>query len=25
MRFNLIPAIYEVLKTFSDYEGAVDA
>ena len=22
---DIIPAIYEVLKTFSDYEGAVDA
>ena len=22
---DLIPAIYEVLKTFTDYEGAVDA
>jgi hypothetical protein len=22
---DIIPAIYEILKTFSDYEGAVDA
>ena len=25
LKGDLIPAIYEVLKTFSDYEGAVDA
>jgi hypothetical protein len=25
LKGNLIPAIYAVLKTFADYEGAVDA
>ena len=25
LKGDLIPAIYEVLKTFSDYEGATDA
>jgi hypothetical protein len=25
LKGDLIPAIYKVLKTFSDYEGAVDA
>jgi len=25
LKGDIIPAIYEVLKTFSDYEGAVDA
>jgi len=25
MKFDIIPAIYEVLKGFSDYAGAVDA
>ena len=25
LKGDLIPAIYEVLKTFADYEGAVDA
>ena len=25
LKGDLIPAIYEVLKTFTDYEGAVDA
>jgi len=25
LKGDLIPAIYEVLKTFSDYQGAVDA
>jgi hypothetical protein len=25
LKGDLIPAIYEVLKTFSDYEGAIDA
>ena len=25
LKGNLIPAIYSVLKTFSDYEGSVDA
>jgi hypothetical protein len=25
LKGDLIPAIYEVLKTFGDYEGAVDA
>jgi len=25
LKGDLIPAIYSVLKTFSDYEGAVDA
>ena len=25
LKGDLIPAIYEVLKTFSQYEGAVDA
>jgi hypothetical protein len=24
LKGDLIPAIYEVLKTFSDYEGATD-
>lgn len=25
LKGDLIPAIYDILKTFSDYEGAVDA
>ena len=25
LKGDIIPAIYEVLKTFTDYEGAVDA